>query len=119
VLFQHGDTTWLFYSENSPKCLRASVPDGPHPLPKRWIIGGTIYARTRTRTVGTAGSDSAASVGGGGGPDSTAWSKPHVVYSQRQENTIPKLIANKLTAGAYTRSHFRLTSAYLAPFRST
>jgi hypothetical protein len=25
------------------------------------------------------------------------WSKPQIVYSQRQENTIPKLIANKLT----------------------
>jgi hypothetical protein len=23
-----------------------SVTDAPHPLPKRWIIGGTVYART-------------------------------------------------------------------------
>ena len=92
VLFQRGDTTWIFYSENSPKCLRPSVVDAPHPLPKRWIIGGTIYARTLRNAGPAPGGARDDGVG-----DATGWSKPMVIYSQRQENTIPKLIANKLT----------------------
>lgn len=92
VLFQRGDTTWIFYSENSPKCLRPSVADAPHPLPKRWIIGGTVYART-LKAAGPAPGGARAD----GAGDAVGWSKPQVVYSQRQENTIPKLIANKLT----------------------
>jgi hypothetical protein len=73
VLFQRGDTTWIFYSENSPKCLRPSVTDAPHPLPKRWIIGGTIYARTLKGAGPAAGG--ARDDGAG---DAVGWSTPQV-----------------------------------------
>jgi len=85
VLHQIGDTTWLFYSENSPKCLRPAQINGKdgetplaHPIPKRWIIGGSIVVRTRVGIEGL-------------------WSNTRVVFSQRMELSIPKLIANRLT----------------------
>ena len=117
VLFQHGDTTWIFYSENSAKCLRPSVVDAPHPLPKRWIIGGSVYARTLKHAGPAPGGARDDGVG-----DVVGWSKPQVVYSQRQENTIPKLVANKLTAlrtGGWILPFWRQRSTHVCASQRT
>jgi hypothetical protein len=60
----------------------------------------------------TPGSDNTPYAWGGarddGAGDAVGWSKPQIVYSQRQENTIPKLIANKLTTLSTVRLCTRL-----------
>eukprot|EP00854_Cymbomonas_tetramitiformis_P002415 gene2415-3145_t len=70
-------TMWLFYAENEKRCFHPPLKTPERSLPQRWVIGGSIMAVTMPK-------------------GSREWSEPFTIYSAKDDEEPPKIIANKL-----------------------